>query len=99
MSLHTVFPTERTGVAGVLAYFHFLYLFAEGGAVSVLTGLGWRLVDGGGRGGVEPGAVFACYADLCGGLVIGERRRRMWEREGRGRTLCALRHGCDLGEV
>ena len=36
MSLHTILPAERTGVAGVLADFHFFHLFAEGGAVSVL---------------------------------------------------------------
>ena len=36
MSLHARFPAKRTGVAGVLADFHFLYLFAEGGAVSML---------------------------------------------------------------
>ena len=34
------------------------------------------------RGGMGPGAVFACYADLCGGLVIGEGRSRVWEGEG-----------------
>ena len=34
MSLHRRFPAERTGVAGVLADFHLLDLFAEGGAVS-----------------------------------------------------------------
>lgn len=36
MSLHAILPAKRTGVAGVLAYFHFLDLFAEGGAVSGL---------------------------------------------------------------
>ena len=34
MSLDTILPAERTGVAGVLAYFHLFDLFAEGGAVS-----------------------------------------------------------------
>ena len=49
-----------------------------------------------GRGGERPGAVFACYADLCGVLVIGGRGGEVWEGKGRGRTLCALRHGCDV---
>ena len=51
MSLHTILPTKRTGIAGVLAYFHFLHLFAEGGAVSVFDGwLGRRWIGFGGKG-------------------------------------------------
>ncbi len=31
--------------------------------------------------GERPGAVFACYADLCEALAAGGRRGRAWGRE------------------
>ena len=39
----------------------------------------------GGRGRERrgPGAVFACYADLCDALVVGEGRSGMWEGKGK----------------
>ena len=54
----------------------------------------WGRYDGKRR--ERPGAVFAGYADLCEGLVAGERRRKECGGRGRGRALCALRHGCEL---
>ena len=54
---------------------------------------------GEGRGGERPGAVFACYADLCGVLVDGQRGRGC-EREGvKTYSLCAsswLRMRCGV---
>lgn len=73
MSLDRRLAAESARVAGVLADFHLLHLFAERGAISVLPLLldGWsartKLVRGEEGGGCvyRPRAVFSRNADLC----------------------------------
>lgn len=75
MPLHRRLAAKRARVAGVLANFHLLDLFAEGGAVSVVEG-----VSLGGSG-----------VGLVGWLVLrweGNGRER--EGEGGGGTWCRI---------
>lgn len=101
MSLHTILSTECTGVAGVLAYFHFLDLFAEGGAVSIcFDGLGRRcgLIGGKGRGrGGDLVPYLPVTPTSMKELVDAGRRRGMWE--GMGEDILFVRFVMAVDEV